>query len=191
MFLAAYLTVCLSQLPVNARAGENKLTQLEIKQTTLAQTFDWSDTEETLRGTITPARPQANAPLTISVTLEALNSAELDGPITFAFRPLEEMGGKTQTVVRAPGQKAWSVTFTPEQPGTHRVELSWKTTHHKVVRGVIEVGDAALPKWVGYSAGGGAIVLALVIGLWLLFGRGDDPPPPTTPPTPGPESPPP
>lgn len=184
MFLAAYLTMMAAQFPVDARAGENRLTQLDLKANSAGLTFDWADTEETLRGTVTRAPFKVGKPLTFSVTLEALNSEDLKGPITFAFRPLNDLGSPSQTVVRQGDEKSWSATFTPTEPGEHRLEISWRTTHHKVVRGVMDVAPAGMPAWVGWTFGVGSITLAVVIGLWLLFGRKEpsaNPPPPETP----------
>jgi hypothetical protein len=184
MFLAAYLTMMAAQFPVDARAGENKLTQLDLKTNSAGLTFDWSDTEETLRGTVTKSPFKVGKPLTFSVTLEALNSEELMIPVTFSFRPMKNLGASTQTVVRAKNEKSWVATFTPVDEGEHRVEIAWRTTHHKVVRGVLDVAPEGMPVWVGWLVGGGSVTLAVVIGLWLLFGRKEpsaNSPPPETP----------
>ncbi|MFT3707857.1 MAG: hypothetical protein QM817_09390 [Archangium sp.] len=177
MFLAAYLTLLSAQLPVDIRAGENKLTQLEFKQNNAGLTWDWSDTEETLRGTVTPLRLKAGKPMVISAIVEALSSEEINGPMTFSIRPLKEMGSaQTQTVAKGE-TRVWSATFTPEEAGDYRLEISWRTTHHKVVRGVFTVADRGLPEWVSWTIGGGALAIALAVGLWVLFGKknADDP----------------
>lgn len=176
MFLAAYLAVLSAQFPVDPRAGENKLTQLDLKLNSAGLTFDWQDNEESARGTITPSQLQVGKPLTVSVTLESLTVNELlDGPVTMSLRPLSDMGGdQTVTVKREKDQKSWVAQFTPKEPGPHRIELSWRSTHHKVVRGIFEVVPEGLPRWVGLSLGGGLVTLAVAIGLWLLFGRKED-----------------
>ncbi|MFO0600132.1 MAG: hypothetical protein U0228_32790 [Myxococcaceae bacterium] len=186
MFLAAYLAVTLpvslAQLPVDIRAGENKLTQLEIKPNNAGLTFDWSDTEETLRGTITPANPHVGEPVTVSATVGAINGPEFTSPVTFSIRPLAAMGSTNGQTVPRNDSRVWSATFTPEEIGDYRVEISWSSTHHKVVRGVFTVNEGGLPKWFSYVVGGGAIAIALAIGLWVLFGRKDDDAPPREPP---------
>ena len=54
---------------------------------------------------------------------------------------------------------------------SYRLELSWRTTHHKVVRAVVPVSPGGMPAWATWALGGGLIALAVGIGLWILFGR--------------------
>src|SRR3990167_7072065 len=108
MFLSAYLIICLSQLPVDVRAGENKLTQLELKVTPNGTTFDWSDADESLRGQITPARARVGRSLTISAVLQPFSGDDFTGPLTFSLRPLKELGSTwSETVVRKKGERGW------------------------------------------------------------------------------------
>lgn len=172
MFLSAYLAIILTQLPVDARAGENKLTQLELKLTPNGLTFDWADADESLRGQVTPNPVRAGRSLTISAVLQPFTGDDFTGPLTFSLRPLNEMGSTwTETVTRKPGERGWVKEVTLTEPGDYRLEISWRTTHHKVVRGVLPVSPAGLPVWVTWLVGGGFVVVALIIGLWILFGR--------------------
>lgn len=172
MFLSAYLVIILSQLPVDARAGENKLTQLELKQTPNGLAFDWSDTEESLRGQLTPNPVRAGRSFTISAALQPLTGDDFTGPLTFSLRPLKEMGSTwSETIERKKGERGWVKEVTLTEPGDYRLEISWRTTHHKVVRGVLAVSPSGLPVWVTWLVGGGLVVIALSIGLWILFGR--------------------
>lgn len=172
MFLSAYLAIFSSQFPVDARAGENKLTQLEIKLTPNGSTFDWSDSDESLRGQITPQPARAGRSLTISAVLRPFNGEDFDGPLTFSVRPLNQMGSVwSETVKRKKGELGWVREITLTEPGDYRLEISWRSTHHKVVRGVFPVSPGSLPGWVTWAAGGGLIVIGLAIGLWVLFGR--------------------
>ena len=172
MFLSVYLAILLSQFPVDARAGENRLTQLELKLTPNGSSFDWSDTDESLRGQITPQPARAGRSLTISAVLQPFSGADFEGPLTFSVRPLNEMGSTiTETVTRKKGERGWVKELTLTEPGDYRLEISWRTTHHKVVRGVFPVSPGSLPGWVTWAAGGGLIVIGLAIGLWILFGR--------------------
>ena len=66
MFLSAYLAILSAQFPVDARAGENKLTQLELKTTPNGLSFDWSDADESLRGQLSPQPARVGRTLTIS-----------------------------------------------------------------------------------------------------------------------------
>ena len=172
MFLSAYLAIILMQLPVDVRAGENKLTQLDLKETPNGLAFDWSDTEESLRGQVTPNPVHAGRSLTISAVLQPFTGDDFTGPLTFSLRPLTEMGSTlTETVERKKGERGWVKEVTLAEPGDYRLEISWRTTHYKVVRGVLPVSPGTVPVWVTWLLGGGLIVTALSIGLWILFGR--------------------
>jgi hypothetical protein len=179
MLLSAYLAIACAQLPVDARAGENPLTTLNLKVAGQGQAFDWSDADESLRGGVTPAPARAGEPLTVSAALQPLQGPDLDVPLTIGLRPLEALGSvQSQTVSRAKddadggaGQRGWVATFTPEEPGDYRLEISWRSTHHKVVRGVVTVAPRGLPRWTTWAAGSALIVAALGVGLWILFGR--------------------
>jgi hypothetical protein len=169
MFLSAYLAILCSQLPVDVRAGENQLTVLEIKNGTNGVSFAWQDADESVRGAISPS-PKAGRTLTISAAVEPLAGAPFEGPVTFSLRPLGAMeSADSVTVTKKPGEKAWVATFTPTEAVDHRLEISWRSTHHKVVRGVVPVLQAGLPLWVNWAVGGGMVALAVAIGLWVLF----------------------
>lgn len=172
MFLSAYLAILSAQFPVDPRAGENKLTQLELRATANGQTFDWADADESLRGQITPSKVRVGESATISAVLQPFTGADFTGPITFSLRPLGEMGSTwTETVTRKPGERGWVKEVTLTEPGDYRFEVSWRTTHHKVVRGIVSVSPGGLPGWVTWAVGGGFIAIGLSIGLWVLFGR--------------------
>jgi hypothetical protein len=97
---------------------------------------------------------------------------DFDGPLTFSVRPLNELGSTwTQTVSRKKGERGWVAEVTLADPGDYRLEISWSSTHHKVVRGVFPVSPGGLPGWVTWVVGGAAILIGLGIGLWILFGR--------------------
>lgn len=184
MFLTAYIALLSSQFPVDAQAGENKLTQLPLKPTPQGLLFDWADADEALRGQVSPLQVRAGEPLTVSAVLRPLSGPEFDAPLTFSLRPLEAMGStRSLTVERqkdpaegGAGPRGWVAQFTPEDPGEYRLEISWRSTHHKVVRGIVQVAPRALPRWVTWAVGSGMIATALGIGLWILFGRKESAP---------------
>lgn len=176
MFLSAYLAILSGQFPVDARVGENKLTQLQLKVTPNGLTFDWADADESLRGQVTPQPVRAGRSMTVSAVLQPFTGDDFSGPITFSLRPLNEMGStQSLTVSRKKGERGWVAEFTPVEATDYRLELSWSTTQHKVVRGVFPVSPGGLPGWVTWAVGGGLIVIALIIGLWILFGRKESP----------------
>lgn len=172
MFLSAYLALLCSQMPVSVHAGENPLTQLAIHETAGGATFDWADPEERLRGAIGSGPAVAGKPLTISATLEPLDGPPFEDPVTLSIRPLGEREDvQSQTVRRSHGERVWAATFTPAEATDYRLEISWRSTHHKVVRGVFAVKSAGLPEWLRYAAAGLTIAVALGIGAWVLFNQ--------------------
>ena len=67
----------------------------------------------------------------------------------------------------------WNATFTPPAAGTYALKVSFRTSRQKSVRGVIEVGMGRVSTTVGLGVGIGAILLAVVYGLFILFGKKD------------------
>jgi hypothetical protein len=180
MFLAAYLALLSSQLPVDPRAGENKLTQLQLQVSPHGVTFAWADADEALKGQVTPSPLRAGKTFTVSAVLQPLQGEDFQSPITFSLRPLHELGStQSVTVERAKdgpdggseGPRGWVAHFTPDEATDYRLELSWRSTHHKVVRGVVSVKEAGLPPWLTWTLAGAMIAIAVSIGLWILFGR--------------------
>jgi hypothetical protein len=167
--LAAQL---LTNLPVDPSAGESPLTSLRFTTAPEGLLLGWSDTEDVLRGTVEPARPRAQTPLTVTLRLEALQGRSYDGPLTVSLRPLSTIGGaQSVTVPPTPGERLWRVTFTPAETGDHRLEVSWRGSHFKAVRGTVTVGEAGLPSWFPVAAGLGLILVASCGGAWFLLGR--------------------
>ncbi|MFZ5446184.1 MAG: hypothetical protein ACOZQL_39720 [Myxococcota bacterium] len=176
MFLSAYLALLCSQFPPpSEQAGSNPLTRMRLEANPQGLTFDWQDEEDVLRGTLTPHPLRVGAPLTVSLSVEPLQGAPYEGPVTIALRPLDDVGAtQTQTVTKKKGEKTWSTTFVLDSTVDHRLEVSWRSTRHKVVLGVVQVREAALPGWLSWVVGGGLVAIALAIGLWVLFGRGKE-----------------
>jgi hypothetical protein len=180
MFLAAYLALLSGQFPVDPRAGENKLTQLRLEHTPHGYTFAWSDADESLKGQVSPQPLRVGRTLTVSAVLQPLQGEDYRGPLTFSLRPLHELGSTQSVTVErakdaidggAEGPRGWVAQFTPDEATDYRLEVSWRSTHHKVVRGVVSVKEGGLPPWLTWTMAGGLIAVALSIGLWILFGR--------------------
>lgn len=172
MFLGIYLATVVLQLPVDVRAGENRLTTLDLVTAPTGLTFDWADADDVLRGTLEPRVLRVGAPVRVSAMVGPLQGAPFEGPVTFSLRPLGAMGSTLATTVPpAKGERRWATEFVVAEPGDYRFEVSWRSTHLKVVRGVITVQPAGLPGWVPWTVGSGLLALAIGIGLWLLFGR--------------------
>jgi hypothetical protein len=172
MFLLAALSSLASGLPVDVHAGENALTALTVNERQGSADLQWHDAEDVVRGTITPFPVRAGAPFTVSVFIGPIQGEAFTGPVTLSVRPLAALGGTDAVTVQPkPGERAWVHAFTADAQGPHRVELAFRTTHLKVVRGELEVHEAPLPRWLSYAVGGGLIAVAITIGVWLTVGR--------------------
>lgn len=172
MLLDAALLLLLSGLPVDPHAGENQLTTLKVVERRGSADLLWQDAEDVVKGTITPFPIRAGSPFTVSIFVGTLQGEDFTGPVTLGLRPLEALGGTdTVTVERGPGAKTWVHAFTASEEGPHRLEVSFRTTHLKVVRGELTVLEPLLPRWLSYAVGGGLIALSVSIGAWLTLAR--------------------
>lgn len=172
MLLNAALLILVSGLPVDVHAGESDLTTLKVVERKGSADLMWQDVEDVVKGTITPFPVRAGAPFTVSVFVGTVQGEDFGGPVTLGLRPLEALGGTDAvTLARGPGEKTWVHTFTAAEDGPHRLEVSFRTTHLKVVRGLVTVEEALLPKWLLYAVGGGLIALSVSIGAWLTLAR--------------------
>ncbi len=170
MLLPLALAAALTQMPIDPRAGESALSQLKLETSPGGAAFTWHDADEALKGTVSGAPARVGAPLVVSASVMPLSGPEYEGPVTFALRPLDALGAAdTRTVTRPAGERAWVATFVPAVEGPHRLELSWRTTHHKVVRAVVDVAPAGLPPWLSWTVGVSLVTLAVLVGAWTLF----------------------
>ncbi|MEW5739149.1 MAG: hypothetical protein AB1938_09500 [Myxococcota bacterium] len=174
MIVYATVTLLFSGLPVDMHAGENPLTRLKVQERQGHAEFHWADAEDVVRGTLTPFPIRAGVPFTVSLVVGTVQGDDFTGPVTIAIRPLAEMGGgDAVTISRRAGEKAWVHTFTPTSHGEHRLEVSFRTTHLKVTRGILPVAEARLPRWLLWAIGGGLIAASVSVGVWLTFRRKD------------------
>jgi hypothetical protein len=164
-------------LPVDPQAGESTLTTIQLTSTRETWNLSWNDTEDVLRGSIAGHTFRVGEPIVMSLNLNSYNGGEYGGPLTVSLRPLLEMGGgESHTVERNPKDRLWAVTFTPQEEGDHRLEVSFRTTHLKSVRATLEVSDARVPPWVGATIAAALILMAVGAGAWLVSrGTGQQP----------------
>lgn len=165
--------VLFTAMPVDATAGENPLTTLQIARVGDSVNLSWSDTEDLLKGSLTPALARVGEPLRISLSLAQFERGLLEGPVTMSLRPLNELGGTDSLTVSPPakGERLWVGTLTPKASGPHRLEFAWSSTHRKVVRGTIMVEEARLAPWVPFAVGATLILVAVGFGAWLVMRR--------------------
>ncbi|GMU63265.1 MAG: hypothetical protein AMXMBFR34_50280 [Myxococcaceae bacterium] len=174
MIVYATVTLLLTGLPVDVHAGESELTTLKLDERPGHAQLSWSDAEDVVRGTLTPFPIRAGESFQVALVVGTVQGQGFEGPVTIALRPLEEMGGgESATVTRSAGEKAWLKTFTPQESGPHRLEVSFRTTHLKVIRGIIPVAGPRLPRWLLYAVGGSLLTVSLAIGVWITFRRKD------------------
>jgi hypothetical protein len=121
--------------------------------------LSWSDAEERLQGSISPAVPREGEPLKIIVRLGRFEGTPFEGPITFTLREAGSTHGQTVTVPR--GEQHWQATFTPENDGPHLLDVSFRTTRYKALHTPLQVWEnARVPRLLGWGVLGlGALVL--------------------------------
>ena len=140
----------------------------------------WSDTEEKLQGGILPKTPRAGEPLQVSLEVGSFEGAPFNGPLVLTLREAGATHGETVTVKR--GERHWEATFTPEHSGPYLLDVSFRTTHTKVLHAALEVGPSLVPRLVGYG-----LLAALAVGLLIFAVRSvlgeqrPKPPPPEAP----------
>lgn len=201
MFPSAYLALCLLQVPGEGELqGTPASETLQVKVDEAGMALAWSDVEDRIQGTLEPTVPRAGEPLKVSVHVGTFQGPEFEGPVSFTLRPLvrselkegeplglkplqDTSGGQGGTVTRGRGERAWAYTFHPADEGKQVLEISFRTTRLKVVRGVVEIETAKLPRWPWYVLALGAVLGSVGFGLWTLFRR-ETPPPPVEGPTP-------
>ncbi len=165
------LLLITAQWPVDVHAGENPLTQFELKRSATAHTFVWKDSTDALRGTIS-APVRAGQDFRITATVQPLEGPDFEGPVTFSLRPLNDRGGADSvTVAKSGEEKSWATTMRVREAGVHRLEVSWTSTHRKVVRGELAVEEPGLPPWVAPVSGVSLVLAVVGIAAWVLLTR--------------------
>ncbi len=153
--------------------------------------LSWSDAEERLQGSISPAVPREGEPLKVIVRLGRFEGTPFEGPITFTLREAGSTHGQTVTVPH--GEQHWQATFTPENDGPHLLDVSFRTTRYKALHTPLQVWEnARVPRLLGWGVLGlGALVLlGYSVRSQLRGERPEEPAPSEAPPSmPLPENP--
>ena len=96
-------------------------------------TLTWRDAEDHLDGFVSPLQPVEGRPFDISVRVRRLEGSEnYTGPVVMTLRRAGEEHGSSATV--APTGERWKHSFTVENAGDYRLDISFRTTRMKVVR---------------------------------------------------------
>lgn len=189
MFLSAYLAIVLGQPVPEGFVPENTadLTTFRVDRSSSGTSFDWSDTEDRVRGTVVPASPTATDEMTISVVVGSFAGGTYEAPVSIGLRQLD---GEFKQLVTVPAPKTeprvWNASFVPPDTGMYQLEVAFRTTRQKSIKGKIEVGMGRVSKKTALGVGLGAIVLAIGYGLFILFvkkegGTSEAPGPPPAP----------
>jgi hypothetical protein len=141
--------------------------------------LSWSDYEERLKGSLSPAPPRAGQPLRVNVHVGSFEGEAFDGPLTITLREEGQTQGDTRTVRR--GEANWTVEFLPERSGPHQLDFSFRTTRLKVLHAQVEVAASPVPRMILWSGLGLLTVVAISFGVRSLLREARPaPPPPST-----------
>jgi len=145
--------------------------KIRITQTHTGRDLSWADAEDTLTGSITPSALMEGLPLTVSVKVGSFQGTEFDGPVRIALRA-DGQPTMEQLVQRDKGDKTWLAKFTPTVEGHHTLEVSFRTTHNKVLAADFEVQGGRMPRWPWYVLGVAITLGGVGIGLRQALKKG-------------------
>lgn len=168
----AVLGASLANLPVDPNAGLNPLTTLRITPVQEGLNLSWSDTEDLIKGLITPEELHEGEPLSLDLTVATWQGEPFKGPVTVTLRPVNDLETPPlrQSLIGSP--RPLHATLTPPAAGPHRLEIAFTTTRYKVVTAQVDVAGARLPRWLFNASGAALIVMAIALGAWLVLRKG-------------------
>ncbi len=174
MFLSAYLTIVLCQPPPEGFVPQNTadLMTFRLQPDKNGLSFDWSDAEDRVRGTVSPKELSAGGPFTLSVAVGSFASGDLDGPVTLG---IEQVGGTFKALETVAPTKTtprvWNATFTAPESGSYLLKVTFKSSHQKSLKGPVEVGMGRVSPTTAIGLGAAVVLAGLAYGLFLLFGK--------------------
>lgn len=124
----------------------------------------WSDAEDRLRGAVSPSRLVVGAPFELSLHVGTFEGPGFEGPVRVSFRPINATQGASVTVAMNAQAQLWRLTLEAAEPGPHTLEIAFTSTHHKVLKGRLEVVEPPLPRWPWLVVLGLAAIAALGFG---------------------------
>ncbi|HLL53988.1 MAG TPA: hypothetical protein VK447_10600 [Myxococcaceae bacterium] len=131
--------------------------------------LDWSDAEERIQGTVTPADPRAGQDLTVLIHVGSFEGPPFDGPVRLGLRGPD---GSNQTQVVRQRDRGWRAVFRAPEPGTYTLDIGFRTTRDKVVHAKLRVAEAPLPRVIGWGLLAAVAVTVLLLGLRSVLSRG-------------------
>jgi hypothetical protein len=138
----------------------------------------WSDAEDRILGSVTPAYPRAGEPLRFALDIGTYQGAPYRGPVVVALRRSDETTEETRTV--AFDGKGWNAEFVPSEGGQYAFDVSFRTTHYKAVHGTLSISETRVPRIILWILVAAASAGALAYGLRLALKKDKTPPPKPT-----------
>lgn len=124
--------------------------------------FSWSDTDDTLHGTISPTPLAKGHAFTVTLKLEPLTGPAYDLPVVLTLRKVGEEYGVTQVVKRT--KAGWSASFTPDGDGPYWLDVAFRTTHAKALHAGLSIRSSGVPLWAWGAFA--LVVAALAASFW-------------------------
>jgi hypothetical protein len=138
--------------------------------------LSWSDAEDRLQGSITPALPRAGEPMRIALDVGSYQGTPYRGPVVIALRRSGESAADSRTV--AFDGKGWNAEFIPRDDGNYALDVSFRTTHYKALHCGLMVSEARLPRVILWVIVVAASLGALAYGIRLALKTNRAPPKP-------------
>jgi len=133
--------------------------------------LSWSDTEDRLQGSVRPLVPHTGEPLHVILHVGSFEGAEFNGPLTLSLREKGATHATSVTVTR--DGRYWRASFTPESSGPHVLDMSFRTTRHKLLHASLQVEPSPkVPRLVFWSILGAGLVLLLGYSVRNLLREG-------------------
>jgi hypothetical protein len=104
--------------------------------------LSWADTEDRLRGTLTPAFPRAGEPVRLTLDLGSYDGRPFNGPLMLRLRRQGETSGESPSLQHGRG---WQADLHPPQPGAYLLDVTFRTTRLKVLHAAFDVRESRMP----------------------------------------------
>lgn len=146
-----------------ARAGGHAI---RVAQRSRVLQLAWSDAEDALNGVVSPPDLRQGDPVKVTLAVST-RGAPFAGPVTLDLRGDDESVGQLVTV--EPEDGAWSTTFVARKSGPHWLDVSFRTSRHKVLHARLEVRESRFPGWVMWTLLAAIATLALALGVYRVL----------------------
>lgn len=167
MFASTYLlllTLATDPSLAVAPEGPSGLDRIEVSSTRASLDLNWADSEDRLKGALTPFPLRAQMPIQVSVNVGTYSGPEFAGPLTITLKARGEEKGQSVESNRLPGERLWLAQLTPDREGPHTLEFAFRTTRLKRTVAPIDVTEAPVPRWPWYALVAIVTAVALVLG---------------------------